>query len=172
MKKYPPKNIYLIGFMGSGKSTVGPLLAEKLDHAFFDTDECIVNETGKSIPEIFAEDGEDFFREKEREAIQFVSQLENFVVSVGGGAVMNTRNWLALKSSGLIIYLKCDAESIYQRVKNDLNRPLLNKARNKREQISVLLNQRAHTYEQADLIIDTANLTPESVVQKIVQEIE
>ncbi len=171
MKKYSPQNIYLIGFMGSGKSTVGPLLAKETNRAFFDTDKWIVNQTDKTIPEIFAQNGEEYFREKERAAIQFASQLEDFVVSVGGGAVMDTRNWLALKSSGLIIYLKCDVESILERVKNDLNRPLLSKSENKREKIETLLNQRASTYEQADLIIDVTNLSPESVVQKIVQEI-
>jgi len=93
------------------------------------------------------------------------------VVSVGGGAVMDSRNWLALKESGLIIYLQCEADSIYNRVKNDLNRPLLNQVGDKLEKIISLLTQRAPIYEKADIIIDANNLPPESIADKIFHEI-
>ncbi|NOZ61580.1 MAG: shikimate kinase [Calditrichaeota bacterium] len=172
MIKHPQKNIYLIGFMGSGKSTVGPLLAKKMNRAFFDTDEWIINETGKTIPEIFAEDGEQFFREKEREAIQIVCKFKNMLVSVGGGAVVDSSNWLTLKKSGLMVYLQCDANEILNRVKNDLNRPLLSQAEDRLEKITSLLTQRAPIYEKADIIIDANNLTPELIAEKIYQKIK
>ena len=171
MKIRNKNNIYLIGFMGSGKSTVGPLLAKKMDGAFLDTDAWIVSECGKSITKIFAEDGEAFFRGKEQEVIRLVSQLENLVVSVGGGAVMNSQNWLMLNKTGVIVYLQCDSESIYNRIKNDESRPLLNQSEDKKAEIQNLLKKRTPVYKKADIIVDVSQLPPDQIAEEIVNKI-
>ncbi len=148
------QNIYLLGFMGSGKSTMGPLLAKKLKMAFFDTDECVENKSGKSIAQIFLEEGEFSFREQERLCIDMVSHLHQFVVAIGGGAVMFADNWLNIKNSGLTVYLKCPFHAIWDRIKESKTRPLLstNNSQQQFTKMKELLTKRLPFYERADLI--------------------
>jgi len=167
-------NIYLIGFMGSGKSTVGPLLAKKIKRVFLDTDEWIENETGLKINEIFTKKGEKWFREKESECIAMVSKMTEMVVSVGGGAVLKPENWLKLKCSGIAIYLKCKPETIIKRIEEDKTRPLIagNPAQ-KLDRIKKLLIEREPFYEMADIIIDTSDHdSPEILADRIISRLK
>lgn len=112
-------NVVLIGYRGCGKTTVGRLLAERYDVGFVDTDELIVHQTGKSIAEIFATDGETAFRKLEEAAIKLATKAKNRIISVGGGAVESNANRKALRKFGTIVWLQADAESIWHRISND-----------------------------------------------------
>jgi len=153
MKKSFDGNIYLTGFMGSGKSTIAPVLANKMNRASFDTDLWIENNYGKSIYQIFKDEGEESFREKEAYCLELVSQMKQFVVAVGGGAIVSSDNWINLKKSGIIIYLKCSMETIWERIKSSESRPLLPQNESERfEKVKSLLTLRSPFYERADII--------------------
>lgn len=159
MKSTYTGNLFLVGFMGCGKSTIAPLLAEKLKRPLFDTDEWVVNDTGMSISEIFANYGEKWFREKETGCLKIAAAMQDSVVSVGGGAILNSQNFILLKKSGIIIYLKCAPEEILNRVRNDKNRPLLANVpeQDKLEKIRQLLTQRETYYQMSDIIVNVKN---------------
>jgi len=162
-------NIALIGFMGTGKTVIGAKLAQTLDKEFIELDELIVNKAGKSIPQIFAEEGEIQFREYEMEVCREVSQQENVVIACGGGIVLNKLNIDYLKQNAIIICLKTSPEIIFQRISKDgkEKRPLLNKADPKAE-IRKLLQFRAPFYNAAtEYQIDTSKLTVDEVVERI-----
>ena len=166
MKK---SNIALIGFMGTGKTVIGAKLAEVLNKEFFEMDELIVKKAGKSIPEIFGEDGEIRFREYEMEVCKEASQRKNIVIACGGGVVLNKINLDYLKQSSIVVCLKSSPEVIFQRISKDgkETRPLLNKPDPMKE-IHDLLEFRAPFYNAAtDHQIDTSNLTVDEVVEKI-----
>lgn len=141
------ENIALIGFMGSGKTTVGRLLAKQLDMKFIDIDKIIIAREKKSISDIFEENGEQYFRQKEREIILEESSQNNVVISTGGGAILDNENMKNLQATSFIVYLDADAECIYERVKHTKHRPLLQKIENLREHIVVLLEKRKFLYE-------------------------
>ena len=174
MKFIRDGNIYLLGFMGSGKSTIGPLLAKKLNLAFFDTDEFIENKTAKSISQIFIEEGENSFREQERWCIDLASQMTQFVIAVGGGAILSSDNWIKIYNSGITIYLKCPFKVIWDRIKNCDTRPLLSMNVNDRyRQVKDLLTSRAPFYERADVLFDCMDgESPASVVNRLVERLE
>ena len=139
--------------MGSGKSTIAPKVSQKMNRAFFDSDLWIENKTGKSISQIFKDEGEESFRETEKECLKMVSQMEQMVVAIGGGAIMFSENWINLKKSGITIYLKCALETLWERIQNSETRPLLPKNKNERyQEIQNLLTTRARFYERADII--------------------
>ncbi|MCK5176538.1 MAG: shikimate kinase, partial [Candidatus Aenigmarchaeota archaeon] len=119
------KNIVLIELMGSGKTTLGNYLAQKISIEFFDTDELIIQKTAKPISKIFEEEGELFFRDIESEIIQEVAQKHCVVISTGGGAVLREENVENLKKTGILFYLEASPEELYNRVKDDSSRPLL-----------------------------------------------
>lgn len=120
------ENIALIGFMGSGKTTVGRQLAKALEMKFIDIDKMISMRERKSIPEIFAESGERYFRDLERKIIEEESNENNIVISTGGGSIVDNENIKNLKKTSFVVYLDTTLECIFQRVKNGRNRPLLN----------------------------------------------
>lgn len=168
--------IYLTGFMGSGKSTIGPILANTLGWDFFDLDKVIEDKTGKKIREIFEQDGEGHFRRLETGTLREVSNYENVIVSLGGGAVANDENLEILKRTGKIIYLKVSLESVYERLKYKRDRPALIKSESedvsKKElfdRITKLMDTRAKYYEQADYTIDTDRASVGRTVDKIVK---
>lgn len=166
MKK---SNIALIGFMGTGKTVIGAKLAQMLEKEFIELDQLIEKKAGKSIPQIFAEDGEIRFREYEIELCKEVSQRENVVIACGGGIVLNKVNLDYLKQSSIIICLKTTPEIIFQRISKDgkEKRPLLNKPDPKAE-IKKLIQFRAPFYNAAtEYQIDTSNLSIDQVVEKI-----
>ena len=163
-------NICLIGYMGSGKSTVGKVLAERFGMTFEDTDEIIVKSQGRSIPEIFREEGEPYFRELEHGLVQSLAkdeQLKDTVLSTGGGIIINEDNRKLLKRIGCVVYLRACAQSLYERVKGDEGRPLLN-TEDVYGRIEEMLKQRSPMYEEAaDHIIDTDGLSVDETVMAV-----
>lgn len=166
--------IYLTGFMGSGKSTIGPILANTLGWDFYDLDRVIEEKTGKKIKKIFEQDGEDFFRSTETAVLRELSLKEKVVISLGGGTMANDDNIKILKSSGKIIYLKMSIEAAIRRLKHKRDRPSLkNDAEDFSEKdlmnrINELMKARAAYYEQADFTVDSDKSTVGKTVDKVV----
>jgi shikimate kinase len=165
------KNIYLIGFMGSGKSTVGKLLARRLKRRFCDTDEMVEAKAGRSIAEIFAEWGETYFRKLECQVIKEVAQKSGQVVALGGGAPLSEENRQIISSTGTTVYLQTAAETLFARLKEENSRPLLGRfeGHERLERIRSLLRLREPYYKQAELIVECQNRTPEALVEKILE---
>ena len=163
------KNIVLVGLMGAGKTTVGKILAEKLKKEFIDTDELIVKEEKKSINEIFAQSGEKYFREIEKNIIEKVSQFSNKVISIGGGALENFENISNLKRNGILFYLKADIDTLEQRLKNATDRPLLKNIELK-EKLTELLNKREKNYLLSQKIINTSNVKSIDIISEEIIE--
>ncbi len=154
-------NIYLIGMMGSGKTTVGKLLAEKLNYDFFDTDVAIEKLVQKTITEIFATGGEAKFRELESQVLRKLSTYTNSVIATGGGIVQRQKNWNYLRT-GLSIWLDADLNLLNRRLAEDYSRPLAS-------QLELLLTTRRSLYAQADLhIVIKPEQTPEYIVTEII----
>jgi len=161
------KNIVLIGFMGSGKTVVGRLLADRLGYKFIDTDKIIEERIGKTISDIFNDEGERYFREIESNIVKELSELSGHVISTGGGIVLNQDNLTCLKKSGLTVWLKASPESIHKRVVSESHRPLLN-VKDPLKKIKRLLNLREKFYSKADISINTDDLDIEKVVENII----
>ncbi|MFZ5942802.1 MAG: shikimate kinase [Bacillota bacterium] len=159
-------NIALIGFMGTGKTTVGLSVAEYLGWNFIDTDKEIEKRMGMAIPRIFHEYGEERFRLEERLVVQNVSRLQNHVIATGGGVVLNQENINLLRTSSLIVCLKAEASVILERVKKDQSRPLL-AVENPLKMINKLLTMREPYYKCADIYIDTSHQEIEAIRGKI-----
>lgn len=164
------RNIILTGFMGSGKTEVGKMLAQRLGYTFIDTDKLVEEQEGKSISDIFREDGEPYFRDIEALILKDLSGLEGHVISTGGGIVTREDNILNLKKTGLVIWLKASPETIFKRVSSETNRPML-KVDNPLEQIKKLLSMREQFYSRADLSIDTDGLEVDEVVDIIIKKV-
>jgi len=160
------KNIYILGFMGTGKSAAGRLLAKSLNREFVEMDEVIEGEQGKPISSIFSEEGETHFRKLEKELLTKLALNSGLIVSCGGGLVCDSGNLELLKKSGVLICLSASAEVIHQRTKKHVCRPLLN-VEDPLKKIDELLKVRKPYYDQADHIIDTDKLSPEEIVDKI-----
>ena len=170
--------IYLTGFMGSGKSTIAPILANTLGYEYVDIDAEIEKATGKKVPEIFSEHGEKYFRDVERTLLQNTSLRHECVVSLGGGTIASEENLTIIKSSGLLIYLKADAEQIFRRMRHKSDRPLLQTPDGDRlnepelrARIQNLLNAREPFYLQSDLTIQTDESPVGKTVDTIVRRI-
>ena len=171
--------IYLTGFMTSGKSTIGPILANVLGWSFYDLDNEIVKEQNKSIDEIFADLGEAAFREMETKKLREISCKQKCIIALGGGTVINGDNLAFIKNNGKLIYLKSSANSIYNRIKSKLDRPLFkdlvleNKPREDFvERIDQILNKREAYYNQADLIVETNTRNIGPIIDYIANKIE
>jgi len=162
------RNIYLVGFMGTGKTSVGRELARKKKRCFVDLDELIELREKGLIADIFAQKGEPYFRCLEKQALKEVSREKEFVVACGGGIVVASENIKIMKESGVIICLSASPEVILKRTQGHAHRPLLNVA-DPKKQIGLLLKLRAPYYARADKIIDTSKMTVEKVVDKILQ---
>ena len=165
-------NIALIGFMGTGKTTVGQLLAKKLDREFIELDSLIEQKAGKTIPEIFQQDGEIAFRELEIEATEEVAKREKAVIACGGGIVLNKINIDRLKQRARIVYLTASPRVILKRVASEAGqRPLL-EADNPALTINELLKFRKPFYERAaDIKIDTSKLDINAVAEQIIEKL-
>ena len=159
-------NIYLVGFMGTGKTSVGRALAKEKGWNFVDLDELIELKQQRRIVDIFAQEGEPYFRKIEKKFLKQVSTQKKFVVACGGGVVLDKSNIQTMKKSGVLICLCANCEEILKRVSSSSLRPILNVA-NPRERIELLLKMRAPYYLQADKIIDTSHLSIKQVVGKI-----
>jgi len=174
-----PKNIiYLAGFMGSGKSTIGPILANALGFDFVDIDKLIEERTGKQITEIFRQMGEKAFRALEHELLVEVSSKGGGVVALGGGAVGNQENLDLIRSTGIMVYLQLPPEEAVRRMRNKSDRPMLRDAEgNKlsetelRKKVEELLKRREPFYAQADLVIPTGGKRVGGTVDEIVRKL-
>lgn len=162
------RNIVLVGFMGTGKTAVGKLLAQKLKREFLETDDAIEKKEGISIAEIFEKKGEPYFRKIEKEVVKEVSQKEGLVISAGGGAIIDEGNFKNLKKNGIIVCLEASPDVILKRTKGNTCRPLLNVSDPKKK-VEELLEKRAPFYKKADHHINTDNLAIEEVVEKIMK---
>ncbi len=162
------ETVVLIGFMGCGKSTVGEELAKKLGYSFIDTDQWIEEKTQKTISELFAEYGEEYFRELETKTIsEMLDSEENAVISTGGGLPLRKINADMIKKNGFVVYLRVKGKTVEKRLKGDTTRPLL-QGENVSEKINSLLEYRDPIYEYgAHLVVDV----DEKKVEKIVEEI-
>jgi len=162
-------NIFLIGYRGSGKTTLGKILSEKLKMKFVDTDELIVERENKTIPEIFSKLGEKYFREIETKVLQDVIKNDNQVISTGGGIILSELNRNLIKNNGVCIYLKVDPKISYQRIYNDKNRPPLTNL-SPLEEIIYVMNYRSKFYQEtAHLTIDTGILNIEQCIEEILK---
>ncbi len=163
-------NIYLIGMMGCGKSTIGQLLAEQLQYKFFDTDHLIEQVSRQSVNDIFAMAGEEEFRSIEAKVLAEISAYTKLVVATGGGMVLRRSNWGYLQQ-GLVVWIDVPAEVLWERLAGDASRPLLRTA-NPQAQLIQLLESRRQRYAEADLhILVTAQQTPQSVAADILTKI-
>ena len=161
------RNIVLVGFMGTGKTTVGRLLAEKTGMPLVDMDAVIEERAGKTITEIFAEDGESHFRKLEREMVRELAAKEGQIVSTGGGIVLNPENITDFEKTGLVVCLLASAETVLERVKHDTARPLL--AGDKEAKIIQLLETRKPLYEALAHKVDTnGRPSPEPTATEII----
>lgn len=157
--------VYIIGFMGVGKSTVGRLLAEKLDCPFFDTDAEVESVIGLKISHIFEQQGEQFFRELETESLSRLQGHDCAVVSTGGGIVGRGDNWHIMKQSGTVVYLHADWSTISSRLIDTSHRPLAKNGTD--SELHQLWKKRLPLYQQADVVIVTDQLNPQQVVDQI-----
>lgn len=151
-KKRP--NIVLVGFMGTGKTSIGRRLSSQLRMRYVDTDDVVERDSGRRISNIFAEDGESAFREIESEAVRKVSKLHNHVISTGGGVVLKEANMIELKRNGVVFCLTASAKEIYRRVGHQTHRPLL-QTPDPLAQIQSMLAERQSYYAEADHTIST-----------------
>lgn len=165
-------NIYLIGFMGTGKSTISKVLKKKMHCQEIDVDAYIVKKQNMEITDIFATYGEEYFRQLETEAFREISlRKDRAVISCGGGAVLREKNVEYMKESGKIVCLTATPETIYARVKNSKDRPVLNGHMNV-EYIAQLMEKRLSAYEKAsDIQVATDHKTPEAVAVEIMKKV-
>ena len=166
MKKY--KNIYLIGLMGSGKTTLGKILSKKLDKDFYDSDQVIEEKLGVNVPMIFEYEGEAGFREREKDILKELVSKQNIVLATGGGIILSESNRNLLAKNGIVIYLKSNQKDLVLRMKNDKTRPLLNNG-NVELIVKKLCQEREPLYEEiADFKVVTKNKRINEVVNEIV----
>jgi len=163
------KNIYLVGFMGSGKSTVGKILAEKLNMNFVDIDKLIEEKEGMKIKDIFERKGESYFRELERKQIEATVKQEGLVVSTGGGLGANLDNMNFMKKNGDVVWLDVSLNTVLDRLKNDQDRPLLKQPT---EKIKQLFEERKNVYRLANIRINADKKTPSQIVEEILTKIK
>jgi shikimate kinase len=164
------KNVVLTGFMGTGKTEVGRELARLLNLKLIDIDTEIEKAERTTINEIFKQFGEPGFREIETKMIKKISEMKNIVISTGGGAVLRDENVTSLMKNGIIICLTASPETVFKRLQNNTDRPLL-QAENPFERIKDLLNSRKPFYEKADIMMDTENKTPLQIAEEIMEQI-
>ena len=165
------KNVVLIGFMGTGKTSVGRLLAGRLGCAFHDLDKKIEEQHGMSIPAMFAEHGEPYFRAREKEAVRAAAGRTNLIIATGGGTVKDAENMALLRQNGILVALTADVDTILQRTASRGARPVLDQADagDRRAAVERLLEERRRLYEGADITVDTSGRSPLEVAEYIVQ---
>lgn len=168
------ENVILIGFMGSGKSTVGITLSYRLQYVLSDTDKMIEKKEGRSISEIFAVEGEEYFRQKETELLEKLKEEKGKqIFAVGGGTPLRAENRKLLRELGTVVYLKTSPEAVYERLRGDTTRPLL-QGDDPMKKIRTLLGEREEIYrETADIITETDRKRPAQIageIEKVLKE--
>jgi shikimate kinase len=163
-------SLFLVGMMGAGKTTVGQALAQRLKYRFFDTDTLIERVAGTDIPQFFATQGEEKFRQLETQILAQLSAQLRSVISTGGGIVLKPENWGYLRH-GIVVWLDVPPEVLYDRLKTDDTRPLL-KTENPLETLQTLCDRRQHLYAQADLQVNlTGAESPEQVADRVLTQL-
>lgn len=168
VKVEPDASIFLIGFMGAGKTTVGRILAEKLGYRFIDLDELIEAEASKSVRAIFAELGEDEFRRRERDALESCRGMKKTVIALGGGAYISEENRAIINQTGRAVWLDCHLEICLARVERDGSRPLLAGA----SDMKTLLDGRRPFYALADRVVYTGDCSADEAALKIIDALK
>ena len=157
------KTLYLCGFMGCGKTRTGKITARLLHRKFVDCDDYIVKEEGRTIPEIFEQSGEAYFRKAETEAIEKLSG--DFVVATGGGALINENSARAARENGIVVFINTDFELCYERIKDDKNRPLV--CKNTKEQLKELFEERKKIYKKNSHFSVNGNASDIQIAEEI-----
>jgi shikimate kinase len=165
------KNIILVGFMGTGKTRVGKELAARLDMKFVDMDDVIVEREGRSIPDVFSQDGEAYFRDLERKLVQELSAEIGLVIATGGGIVLNQSNIDDFGRTGLVVCLSLSPETILERVEADTNRPLL-AGDDKLGKIMGILEKRQPLYDAIPCQVDRNGLEVDGTVEAIISKLD
>lgn len=163
----PADNIYLIGLMGAGKTTIGKRLATALQLPFYDSDKEIEEQTGVDIATIFAYEGEQGFRIREQNMLQKLTQINGIVLATGGGAILAPANRQALQENGFVVYLQCDIDTVLQRTHKNNQRPLLHTDNPKLVLEKLLLERNGFYISCADFKIETDNMNSNKVTQDI-----
>ncbi len=164
-------NLYLVGMMGSGKTTVAQCLAHLLDYRFLDTDAVIEQVAGRSIPEIFATDGEANFRQIETQVLAQVTEYTRMAIATGGGIVLDRQNWSYLQQ-GVVVWLDVPIDQLCQRLQGDEGRPLL-KTADPKQTLTKLLGDRQNLYAQADVKVTVApDEEPDQTAERVLHEIQ
>lgn len=164
------RTIFFIGFMGSGKTTIGRALSEKLEIPVYDTDEEIIRSTGKTVSELFDDLGEDGFRLLEVDTLQSLPVLDS-IVTTGGGIILRRENREWMRDNGRVIYLKATPVEILKRIEGDQTRPLLKG--NKRIKVNQILEERMALYEKtAEITIDTTEKSVKVIIQELEQRLK
>lgn len=158
------KAIFLTGFMGSGKTTVGKVLGKHLQLQVIDTDEYIESARGCSVREIFSQEGEAQFRIYEREYLKELPN-EDFIITTGGGIVIQKENREWMKENGIVVYLHCKPKVLLKRLENDTTRPLLDG--DKKNNIEKIFKKRLPFYNEADFVIDTTTKSVDQIIKEI-----
>lgn len=166
-----PTRLYLTGFMGAGKSTIGKLLAKQIGYRFYDTDHLVMKGFGKPVSRIFAENGEEAFRRAEILVLNELVRRDRSVISTGGGTLVRDEAFNIARRSGTLVYLRAPVSSLYERVIfSPKDRPVVDVP----DTESIFLQrfeERRHYYEQADITVDTIDRRPTDVVQEIIQKL-
>ena len=161
-------NVFLVGMMGAGKTTLGRALARRLGREFIDTDRLLVERTGVPVTTIFEIEGEDGFRKRESALLREVAARSGCVVATGGGAVLAAENRDAMRRAGTVIYLRARLESLWERLRHDATRPLLATA-DPRATLAAILEERDPLYrEAAHLVVDTGAQAASTLVNRVV----
>ena len=164
-------NVYLVGLMGSGKTSIGKILAKRMSMDFIDLDNEIIKDEKSSISEIFDKFGEKKFRHLENEKLLSTMKFDNYVISTGGGIIMNQDNVKIMKENGCIIHLDIDLKTQLLRIKNKKNRPLLNRG-NEEKILSKMRKERDHIYKRIAVVtINTSNKKRNDIVTEMVEAI-
>jgi len=163
------QNIALIGFMGTGKSSVGQIVAHQLHFTLLDTDQVIEARAGKTISDIFTQDGEPAFRAMEKKIVAELATRKKTVISTGGGLPVNPDNLADRKSHSLVVCLWASAEKIWERVRTQTHRPLLLEP-DPMAKIKKLLEQREPFYRQADVLLNCEQRSPREVAQHVAHQ--
>jgi len=171
-RKLGSGNLILVGMMGSGKTTVGRMLAKQLGKIFVDSDEEIIKRTGVTVPHIFDVEGEAGFRQREAAAIHELTGRDNLVLATGGGAVLDEQNRTMLQQNGVVVYLKASVHDLWQRTRHDRNRPLL-QTDNPHAKLAELFQQRDPLYRQvSDIVVQSGKQSAHALMLHLVGEIE
>lgn len=168
-----PNNVFLVGPMGAGKTTIGRLLAEELHKEFYDSDQMIEERAGADVSWIFDVEGEEGFRDRERKVISELTGLDNIVLATGGGAILAEQNRKHLRKGGTVVYLMATISQQVERTRRDQKRPLLRNTPDPRAKLTELMEKRDPLYrEVADVVVMTSRRSPRAVCNEIIEMLE